>query len=47
MPSDNGWSEYQRLVLAELKRLDASVHAIKEEMARIYRKVEAREASIQ
>ena len=35
MPSDNGWSEYQRLVLAELKRLDASVHAIKEEMAEL------------
>ena len=35
MPSDNGWSEYQRLVLAELKRLDATMQAIRSEVAEL------------
>ena len=29
----NGWNEYQRLVLAELTRLDSSVQAIRKDMA--------------
>ena len=32
---DNGWSEYQKLVLAELKRLDESVHGCQRELAEI------------
>jgi hypothetical protein len=32
MPSDNGWSEYQKLVLAELKRMDASVQSLHDEV---------------
>jgi len=32
MPADNGWSEYQKLVLAELKRLDASVQSLHDEV---------------
>jgi len=32
---DDGWSEYQRLVLAELKRLDASIQACQNELAEI------------
>ena len=31
-PTSNGWNEYQRLVLAELKRLDASVHHLHEDL---------------
>ena len=31
----NGWSEYQRLVLAELKRLDASVQQTRKELAEL------------
>jgi len=29
----NGWAEYQRLVLAELKRLDSSVQSTRKELA--------------
>jgi len=29
----NGWDQYQRLVLAELKRLDASVQSTRKELA--------------
>ena len=29
----NGWNEYQRLVLAELTRLDSSVQAIRKDMS--------------
>jgi hypothetical protein len=32
---DNGWSEYQKLVLAELKRLDESVNGCQRELAEI------------
>jgi len=32
---DDGWSEYQRLVLAELKRLDASIQACQNELSEI------------
>jgi hypothetical protein len=32
---DDGWNEYQRLVLAELERLDASVRACQNELAEI------------
>tara|TARA_R100000963_G_C4644005_1_gene107797 strand:+ start:2936 stop:3208 length:273 start_codon:yes stop_codon:yes gene_type:complete len=33
MPDDgNGWREYQKLVLSELKRLDASIEKIGERM---------------
>ncbi len=35
MAPDNGWSEYQKLVLAELKRLDESVHGCQRELAEI------------
>jgi hypothetical protein len=31
-PTSNGWNEYQRLVLAELKRLDASVQHLHEDL---------------
>jgi hypothetical protein len=31
----NGWAEYQRLVLAELKRLDASVQQTRKELAEL------------
>lgn len=31
-PTSNGWNEYQRLVLAELKRLDASVRHLHEDL---------------
>jgi hypothetical protein len=31
-PTSNGWNEYQRLVLAELKRLDASVHHLHDDL---------------
>ena len=40
MASDNGWSEYQKLVLAELKRLDASVHDLPDEVAELRLSVE-------
>jgi len=33
MSPDNGWAEYQRLVLAELKRLDISVQSTRKELA--------------
>jgi hypothetical protein len=33
MSPDNGWAEYQRLVLAELKRLDLSVQSTRKELA--------------
>ena len=37
---DNGWNEYQRLVLAELKRLDTSVQSIRTEVAELRVSVE-------
>jgi len=40
MARDNGWSEYQKLVLAELKRLDASVHELHDEVAELRLSVE-------
>ena len=40
MASDNGWSEYQKLVLAELKRLDASLHVLHDEVAELRLSVE-------
>ena len=33
--TDDGWNEYQRLVLAELERLDASVRGCQSELAEI------------
>jgi len=33
MSPDNGWAEYQKLVLAELKRLDISVQHTRKELA--------------
>tara|TARA_R110002051_G_C8576093_1_gene476560 strand:- start:423 stop:695 length:273 start_codon:yes stop_codon:yes gene_type:complete len=36
MPDDgNGWREYQRLVLSELKRLDASIEKIGDRMDKV------------
>jgi hypothetical protein len=35
MSPDNGWAEYQRLVLAELKRLDLSVQSTRKELAEL------------
>lgn len=32
MPSENGWKEYQKLVLAELTRLDESVQSLHDEV---------------
>ena len=32
---DNGWHEYQRHVLAELKRLDSTLHAVQEDVSEI------------
>jgi len=40
MTDDNGWNEYQRLVLAELKRLDTSVQSIRTEVAELRVSVE-------
>ena len=40
MAPDTGWSEYQKLVLAELKRLDASVHDLHDEVAELRLSVE-------
>ena len=40
MASDTGWNEYQKLVLAELKRLDASVHELHDEVAELRLSVE-------
>ena len=39
-PTSNGWNEYQRLVLAELKRLDASVHHLHEDLDELRLSVE-------
>ena len=38
--ADNGWSEYQKLVLAELKRLDANVLELREEVSELRVSVE-------
>ena len=35
MPSENGWPEYQRLVLAELTRLDETVQQVKRDVEHI------------
>jgi hypothetical protein len=35
MPSDNGWPEYQRLVLAELTRLDEGMQQVQKDVERI------------
>lgn len=35
MPDSNGWNEYQRLVLAELKRLDSTVKAVQADVTEI------------
>ena len=40
MTDDNGWNEYHRLVLAELKRLDTSVQSIRTEVAELRVSVE-------
>jgi len=40
MASDNGWNEYQRLVLAELKRLDSSVQSTRTELSELRISVE-------
>jgi len=40
MTDDNGWNEYQRLVLAELKRLDTSVQSMRTEVAELRVSVE-------
>jgi hypothetical protein len=36
----DGWSEYERLVMAELKRLDSSVQSIRSELAELRVSVE-------
>jgi|TARA_R100000808_G_scaffold780_4_gene3793 hypothetical protein len=38
--TSNGWSEYQRLVLAELTRLDTNVTALREEVSALKVSVE-------
>jgi|TARA_Y100000296_G_C4940626_1_gene141277 hypothetical protein len=38
--ADNGWSEYQKLVLAELKRLDANVLELRDEVSELRVSVE-------
>lgn len=38
--ADNGWSEYQKLVLAELKRLDVNVLELREEVSELRVSVE-------
>ena len=38
--ADNGWSEYQKLVLAELQRLDANVLELREEVSELRVSVE-------
>lgn len=35
MPPENGWPEYQRLVLAELTRLDETVQQVKKDVEHI------------
>lgn len=32
-PDTNGWSEYRRLVIAELERIDEALTALREELA--------------
>jgi hypothetical protein len=34
-PVDNGWHEYQKLVLAELQRLDRSLQAVQADVSEI------------
>ena len=34
-PTSNGWNEYQRLVLAELQRLDRSVQSTRAQLAEV------------
>jgi hypothetical protein len=38
--ADNGWSEYQKLVLAELQRLDANVLELRDEVSELRVSVE-------
>ncbi len=38
--ADNGWSEYQKLVLAELKRLDVNVLELRDEVSELRVSVE-------
>lgn len=33
MPDNNGWNEYSRLVLSEIKRLDISLQELTKEVA--------------
>ena len=33
--ASNGWNEYQRLVISELKRLDANVHSVQTDVTQI------------
>jgi hypothetical protein len=40
MSSDNGWNEYQKLVLAELKRLDKSLSDLHDEVSELRVSVE-------
>lgn len=40
MAKENGWSEYQRLVLAELKRLDKSLSNLHDEVSNLRVSVE-------
>ena len=40
MSSDNGWNEYQKLVLAELKRLDRSLSDLHDEVSELRVSVE-------
>ena len=40
MAPDNGWNEYQRHVLAELKRLDSTLNQVQDEVAEIRLHVE-------
>lgn len=35
MPSENGWPEYQRLVLAELARLDEGMQQVQKDVEHI------------